>query len=118
MADILSGMTNFRNSSEALILRSIARRGLTVIFNRKLDMRGYNSEKSDWEMCTEPRTVMSQTSCSCSFASLQNDITAFQLSGQYINASELMANTGVWIRCLSSSSGGWIAAPQISYMMP
>lgn len=50
MADIRAGITSLRNSRLALILRSIARRGLTVIFRSKEAILGYKREKSDCEM--------------------------------------------------------------------
>jgi hypothetical protein len=92
------------------MLRSMARFGCTVAFRKKDEMCLYKIEKSDCEMCTDPRTVRRYAGEPCSLASFMRDCTASKLDCQYMKASELIPRMGKCIRCLGSSAGGLIGA--------
>jgi hypothetical protein len=88
----------------------MARLGCTVAFKKKDETCLYKIEKSDCEMCTDPRTVKRYAGEPCSLASFMRDCTASKLDCQYMKASELIPRMGKWIRCLGSSAGGLIGA--------
>jgi len=74
--------------------KSMARRGSTVALRRSDVTRGYSSGKSEVEMWTLPRIVVSQLGQG--FTSDVSFFTKSKFEGQYVKASELMAMMGRW----------------------